>query len=190
VRHTPLRRAAAAKLTVHASEHLSPHGLRAGLITEAYLKGAPDEQVAAYTRHGDLSPIAASQSVLKRHQARVEQAQAALDQAELNLSYTNIYAPQDGKVTRHKVDVGTVPRTGQQVFYVGSPVTWIVANFKETQLNRMRVGQHVTISVDADSKLNLHAASRAFSGAPVRASRRSRSRTRWTTSSRTSAACR
>jgi len=43
-----------AKLTVHESERLSRHGLRAGLITEAYLAGAPDEQVAAHTRHGDL----------------------------------------------------------------------------------------------------------------------------------------
>jgi integrase len=56
--HTILRhRASLAKLTVHASERLSPHGLRAGLITEAYLAGAPDEQVAAHTRHGDLSTM-------------------------------------------------------------------------------------------------------------------------------------
>ena len=57
VRHILLSRAALAKLTVHASERLSPHGLRAGLITEAYLAGAPDEQVAAHTRHGDLSTM-------------------------------------------------------------------------------------------------------------------------------------
>jgi integrase len=56
--HTILRyRATLAKLTVHESERLSPHGLRAGLITEAYLAGAPDEQVAAHTRHGDLSTM-------------------------------------------------------------------------------------------------------------------------------------
>lgn len=57
VRHILLRRAEAAKLTVHPSERLSPHGLRAGLITEAYLAGAPDEQVAKHTRHGDLSSM-------------------------------------------------------------------------------------------------------------------------------------
>jgi integrase len=56
--HTILRhRATLAKLTVHESERLSPHGLRAGLITEAYLAGAPDEQVAAHTRHGDLGTM-------------------------------------------------------------------------------------------------------------------------------------
>jgi integrase len=53
--HTILRhRAGLAKLTVHENERLSPHGLRAGLITEAYLAGAPDEQVAGHTRHADL----------------------------------------------------------------------------------------------------------------------------------------
>lgn len=57
VRVILLRRAALAKLTVHPSERLSPHGLRAGLITEAYLAGAPDEQVAAHTRHGDLATM-------------------------------------------------------------------------------------------------------------------------------------
>lgn len=57
VRVILLRRAALANLTVHPSERLSPHGLRAGLITEAYLAGAPDEQVAAHTRHGDLATM-------------------------------------------------------------------------------------------------------------------------------------
>ena len=57
MRHILLSRAKLAKLTVHPSERLSPYGLRAGLITEAYLAGAPDEQVAAHTRHGDLSTM-------------------------------------------------------------------------------------------------------------------------------------
>lgn len=57
VRHILLRRAEMAKLTVHPSERLSPHGLRAGMITEAYLTAAPDEQVAAHTRHADLKTM-------------------------------------------------------------------------------------------------------------------------------------
>ena len=57
VRKILLRRAALAKSTVHPSERLSPHGLRAGLITEAYLAGAPDEQVMQHTRHADLSTM-------------------------------------------------------------------------------------------------------------------------------------
>ena len=57
VRHILLSRAKLAKLTVHASERLSPHGLRAGFITEAYLAAAPDEQVMAHTRYADLSTM-------------------------------------------------------------------------------------------------------------------------------------
>ena len=95
-------------------------------------------------------------STLKQRQAQVDQAEANLAQAELNLSYTEITAPQDGKITRRNVDVGTFAQAGQQAFYLVPPQTWVVANFKETQLNRMRVGQHVTIDVDAYSKMKLH----------------------------------
>ncbi len=119
---------------------------------------ATREQTQAQLRVSELvgPNIAATGSVLKQRQAQVEQAQASLAQAELNLSYTEIRAPQDGRVTRRNVDVGTYAQAGQQVFYVVSPVTWIVANFKETQLNRMRIGQHVVIDVDAYTHLKLH----------------------------------
>ena len=93
---------------------------------------------------------------MKQRQAQVEQATANLAQAELNLSYTKVRAPQDGTITQRNVDVGTYAQVGQQVFYVTSPNAWIVANFKETQLNRMHVGQHVAIHVDAFPDLRLH----------------------------------
>jgi integrase len=57
VRDVLLRRAAQAKLTVHGSKRLSPHGLRAGFVTEAYLAGARDEQVMDHTRHRDLKTM-------------------------------------------------------------------------------------------------------------------------------------
>ena len=57
VRHILLQRAKAARLTVHPSERLSPHGLRAGFITEAYLGGAPDEQVMAHARQADRATM-------------------------------------------------------------------------------------------------------------------------------------
>lgn len=99
--------------------------------------------------------IEATATTLKQRQAQVEQAEASLAQAELNLAYTEIRAPQDGKITRRNVDVGTYAQAGQQVFYLTSPLTWVVANFKETQLNRMRVGQLVSIHVDAYPNLKL-----------------------------------
>ena len=57
VRDILLSRAKAAKLTVHGSERLSPHGLRAGFVTEAYMAGARDEQVMDHTRHRDLKTM-------------------------------------------------------------------------------------------------------------------------------------
>ena len=99
--------------------------------------------------------IASSETELKQREAQVEQARASLAQAKLNLSYTEVRAPQDGRITRRNVDLGTYLQPGQQVFYVTSPITWVVANFKETQLNRMRVGQRVSIHVDAYPALKL-----------------------------------
>jgi membrane fusion protein (multidrug efflux system) len=109
-------------------------------------------QVAALVRQ----TIAASEDTVVQRQAQVEQARANLAQAELNLSYTVIRAPQDGHVTRRNVDVGTYAQAGQQVFYLVSTALWITANFKETQLNRIRLGQQVNIRVDAYPKLRLH----------------------------------
>ena len=118
---------------------------------------ATTAQIEAQLRVSSLvgPNIAATQTTLKQRQAQVEQARASLAQAELNLSYTEIRAPMDGTITRRNVDVGTYLQPGQQVFYVTSPVTWVVANFKEIQLNRMRVGQRVAVHVDAYPALKL-----------------------------------
>ncbi len=81
--------------------------------------------------------------------AEIEQAEAVVRQAELDLSYTKIYAPQDGRVTRKLVEQGALLQPGQELFVLVSAEMWVVANFKETQLNRMRPGQAVEIRLDA-----------------------------------------
>jgi membrane fusion protein (multidrug efflux system) len=86
---------------------------------------------------------------------QVQQAQADLDQANLNLGYTVLRAPQDGWVTRRNVEVGNYAQPGSTVMDLVSPQVWITANFKEDQLNAMRPGQPVTISVDAYPGLKL-----------------------------------
>ncbi len=88
-------------------------------------------------------------------QGQVEQAQAQLDQANLNLSYTVVKAPQDGWITRRQVDLGNYVQTGQQILAIVSPDVWVTANFKETQLDLMRTGQSVKITVDAYPDLDL-----------------------------------
>ena len=93
--------------------------------------------------------IADAEATVKQREAMVGQAAANLTQAELNLSYTEIRAPQDGKITMRNVELGTYVQVGQQLFYLVTPDTWVVANFKEGQLARMCPGQPVTMSVDA-----------------------------------------
>jgi membrane fusion protein, multidrug efflux system len=100
--------------------------------------------------------IETAEATLEQRNAQVEQARANLAQAELNLSYTDVLAPQDGQITRRNVDLGTFAQAGQQVFYLVTRDVWIVANFKETQLDRMRVGQLVDVKVDAYSQLHLN----------------------------------
>lgn len=82
--------------------------------------------------------------------ALVQQAQAQLDQAKLNLSYTRIIAPEAGIVTRKSVEVGQNVSVGQNMMtLVSLDNIWITANFKETQLEHMKAGQSVAIEVDA-----------------------------------------
>ena len=88
-------------------------------------------------------------------QGQVETAQARLDQANLNLSWTVITAPQDGWVTKRNVEQGNYVTVGQQIMSIVSPEVWVTANFKENQLARMRRGQKVDIEVDAYPQLAL-----------------------------------
>ncbi len=81
--------------------------------------------------------------------AQVGQAQAQLDTALLNLSYCEIRASVDGRVTQRTVDVGNYVSPNQALLAVVPSEVWVTANFKETQLGHMQVGQKVRIHVDA-----------------------------------------
>ncbi len=81
--------------------------------------------------------------------AHVKQMRAALAQAELNLERTTIKAPSAGTVSRKMIEVGQVVQAGQPLMALVSLAdVWVVANFKETQLRNVRVGQRVTIEID------------------------------------------
>jgi membrane fusion protein (multidrug efflux system) len=87
--------------------------------------------------------------------AQVGQAQADLDEAELELSYTKITAPVDGRVTRKMVEKGGYLQVGQMLLAIVRPEIWVTANFKETQTARIRPGQAVEITVDGIAKDSL-----------------------------------
>lgn len=82
--------------------------------------------------------------------ARVKQARATLAQAELNLERTSIKAPTSGIVSRKAVEVGQLVQPGQPLLaLVSLDDVWVIANFKETQLDEVRVGQRARVEVDA-----------------------------------------
>ena len=109
--------------------------------------------------------------------AQVEQAQAQLDQAELNLSYTKIVAPVNGIITRKSVEIDQNISAGQNLLtLVSLDDLWITANFKETQLKHMSAGQPVEIAVDATGK-NYHGKVTQIGGATARCSASFRRRT-------------
>ncbi len=100
--------------------------------------------------------IGQSEQQVDQLQGQAEQAKGQLDQAVLNVEWTVVRAPQDGWVTRRNVNAGDYLTAGQQVMSLVTTDVWITANFKETELDGMRPGQQVTITVDAYPDLDLH----------------------------------
>lgn len=108
-------------------------------------KTAYDNAIAGFTQ--------AQQSVLSKENNRVadadlKQLAAQKKQAELALSYTKIYAPQSGSVSNKSIEKGALVQAGQPLFVIVPNQIWVVANFKESQLRHMKIGQDVDIKVD------------------------------------------
>ncbi len=81
-------------------------------------------------------------------QASIKRLEAEVEQDELNLSYTKIYAAQNGLITNRTVEQGNYVQVAQPMFSIVPEKMWIVANFKETQLANMKKGQPVSIKID------------------------------------------
>jgi len=133
---------------------------------------AAAEQQAAQV----LATLGGDPNLAPQSSPAVMQAQAELDKAKLNISYTSVTAPADGVVTRvDQMPVGTYLNASQTGFWLLSGEPWIEANFKEDQLAHMKVGQPVSIKVDAypDADIKGHVASfspgtgQAFSALPA-----------------------
>ena len=107
---------------------------------------------SAELRTAETAPqqMAATRARAQSSAARVKQAQAAVGRAELDLEHATVKAPVKGVVSRKSAEPGQVIQPGQPLMtIIPLDQVWITANFKETQLQDMRVGQRVSIDVDA-----------------------------------------
>jgi len=93
--------------------------------------------------------LEAGRAALTRAQAQAHQASVDVDLASLSASYTRIVAPVDGRVTRKAVEQGDYIQISQKLMAIVPTNIWVVANFKETQLKKIRTNQPVEISVDS-----------------------------------------
>ena len=110
------------------------------------------QQSEAALRSAQTAPqqVAATRARALSAEAQVKEKRAAVRQAELNLEHASVKAPVSGIVSRKSVEVGQVIQAGQPLMtIIPLEQVWITANFKETQLANMRVGQRATIEVDA-----------------------------------------
>jgi membrane fusion protein (multidrug efflux system) len=129
------------------------------LYRQAVIPRETDDQIimtgrvdaAAVT--SDRAAVAAAARMIGQAEAAVQAAQASLDQAKLNLSYTHIVAPAPGVVGDKTVQVGQRLQPGEQLLSI-VPLNdiWITADFRETQLRKMRRGQPVTVHVDTTGR--------------------------------------
>ena len=93
--------------------------------------------------------VAVSEAQASSAGANLQQLQAAVDEAELQLSYSRIYAPETGRVTRKAVEVGALVQVGQPLLAIVPGEVWVTANFKESQVGNIRPGEPVDVTVDA-----------------------------------------
>lgn len=139
--------ARAALVDAAAGEQAAAGGVRVAHEREA--------QAQAGLKFAQTGPqqVAAQSARARQALAQVAQAQAQLDMATLNLSYTRIVAPMAGIITRKSVEINQNVAAGQNLLtLVSLEGLWVTANFKETQLRHMSAGQPVEIEVDATGK--------------------------------------
>ena len=120
---------------------------------DANLTAAKQKTVADASRINEAKATqTATEASVGMALAQFHQAQTAVQSAQLDLSYTKIFAPCDGRVTRKAVEPGNYVQVGQQLMSIVPNDVWVVANFKESQLKKMKPGQPALVEIDALGK--------------------------------------
>lgn len=122
---------------------------KAGAVSKQVLDGARTKYdgVKAKQKNADESIMSNGNS--KVADAEIKSLKALRDQAALNLEYTKVIALNSGTVTKKNVEKGAFVQVGQPLFVLASDEVWVVANFKENQVGKMKPGQSVDIKIDA-----------------------------------------
>ena len=112
------------------------------------------------------SKINVLQSSLQKAQAVLKQFQSRIDQQKLKLDYTKVTATQSGKIGKKNAEPGQFVQAGQPLMtIVNDSIFWVVANFKETQIGKMKVGDEVEIKLDSYPKMQMKGKIASFSDA-------------------------
>lgn len=119
-----------------------------GAVSKQTLDAAQAKYDSAQAQLTQSEQALLSANSSKVADAEIKALKALRDQAKLNLSYTNVYAPQDGTVSSRRVEKGMYVQTGSPLFTLVPEEVWVVANYKENQLRHMKPGQPVDIKVD------------------------------------------
>ena len=124
------------------------------------------QKASSYQKSAIIAKSKVSDKQTEVAAANIKRAQAQLDAAKLNLTYTVVTAAIDGQVSKIDIQPGQLVQQGQSLFYIiNSNTAWVIANFKETQLDKMVVGQDVTLKVDAYPNYNFEGTVTSFSPA-------------------------
>jgi membrane fusion protein (multidrug efflux system) len=122
----------------------------ANLKAQADLNAARQKVAADDSKVDEAkATVTATEAAITMALAQWTEAQTNVASAQLDLSYTKIFAPCDGRVTRKAIETGNYVQVGQQLMSIVPPEIWVIANFKESQLRKMKPGQPVLVEIDA-----------------------------------------
>ena len=120
-----------------------------GAVSKQILDNAKAKYDSIKAKNVNADQAVISKSENKVANAEINALKSQMEQAKLNLEYTEIYAPQSGTVTNKRISKGTYIQAGSPMLSIVPEDVWVVANFKENQVGKMKVGQEVLIKIDS-----------------------------------------
>jgi len=125
------------------------HGAGGAISGQEFDLAKAESDAAQAALEGASSALGSARALTAAAEAQERVAEANLEEAELQLSYTEIRAPATGRIGRKNLEIGNRVQPGQALLALVQPKVWITANFKETQLERIKPGQLARVRLDA-----------------------------------------